>query len=356
MRLKELQEKRVSLIAVMEEVIEVREGQEVDTNKFDELKAEIEKVDAEIRQLDLEAIKEIKTNKREMKGNDNMEIREMLVNGQEVEVRNGEISNANIGVERTEFLPGIVDKVAEISPLFDRANKINTSSTSAITVQGTKLPKFVKTAELAEYTKAQATFEEKVLKAEKYALAVVVSEECLEDAGFDLEGQIETQLVEGLGETLNELAVQKLEGAEGAKKVEVALTADGLMDMYYALPVGYRAGAVFVISPDMEREIAKLKDTNGQPLMIRSFTDRPVYTILGCEVIVDKNVTKPMFVNLGKALVAGLRRVMNIKRNDSIGFLSGSVAFRADIRLDMVTTIEEAIVIGSVAGRARASK
>ena len=38
MRLKELQEKRVSLIAVMEEVIEVREGQEVDTNKFDEVK------------------------------------------------------------------------------------------------------------------------------------------------------------------------------------------------------------------------------------------------------------------------------------------------------------------------------
>lgn len=354
MKIKELQEQKASLIAEMEQAIEVREGKEADVAKFDELKVKVEAIDAEIREANLI---EMKSNKREMKGNDNMEIREMLVNGQEVEVRDGEISNANVGVERTEFLPGVIDKVADISPLFDKVNKINTTSTSAITVQGTKLPKFVKISELAEYTKKQATFEEKVLKAEKYGLAVVVSEECLEDAGFDLEGQIETQLVEGLGETLNALAVEKLEGAAGAKKVEIsAIDADALIDMYYALPVGYRQNAVFVISPEMEREIAKLKDQNGQPLMVRTYADRPVYTILGCEVIVDKNVTKPMFVNLGKALTAGLRRVMNIKRDDSIGFLSGSVAFRADIRLDIVATIEEAIVVGNVSGRTKATK
>ena len=56
-----------------------------------------------------------------------------------------------------------------------------------------------------------------------------------------------------------------------------------------------------------------------------------------------------MFVNLSKAITVGLRHNINIKRDDSIGFLSGTVAFRADVRLDAVTTVEEAIAIGNVA-------
>ena len=195
------------------------------------------------------------------------------------------------------------------------------------------------------------TYEEKVLKADKYGLCVVVSEECLEDNGYDLEADIKKQMVEGLGLTLNEIIVQKLEGAVGAKKPTIAaLDADGIVDMYYALPAGYRTGAVFVISPEHEVEIAKLKDANGMPLMTRTYTDRPVAMIMGCEVIVDANVTKPMFVNLDKAIVVGLRHNLNIKRDDSIGFLSGTVAFRADCRLDAVTIIEEAIVVATVGG------
>ena len=53
-------------------------------------------------------------------------------------------------------------------------------------------------------------------------------------------------------------------------------------------------------------------------------------------------------VNLSKAITVGLRHNINIKRDDSIGFLSGTVAFRADVRLDAVTTVEEAIAIGNV--------
>ncbi len=358
--MKNLVEKRNALIEEMEAMLntadtEVRAINEEELARIEAIKADIGAIDNTIKTKE-EARSLERLEKVEDKNMRNTEIRQLLVAGAEVEVRNGEVTNANVGTEKTEFLAGVVEKVADISPLFAKANKINTSSTSAVTVQGTKLPKFVKMSELAEYTKAQATFEEKILRADKYGLAVVVSDECLEDAHFDLEGQITSQLVEGLGLTLNELLTKKLESVEGANKIEISLNEDGLMDMYYSLPVAYRNGAVFIINPEMERQIAKLKDANGQPLMIRSFTDRPVYTILGCEVIVDANVTKPMFVNLGKALIVGVRRAMNIKRDDSIGFLSGTIAFRADVRLDAVATIEEAIVIGDIATVLRAKK
>ena len=343
MNTKAMFEKKQMLIAELEEILNVSEVENRSFNEAEQTK--IAQLKEEIRALELQ------NNKLEERGSKNMEIRELLVNGEEINVRADEVTNANVGMEKVEYLAGIIEKVADVSPLFEKANKINTTSNSAITVQGTKLPKFVKTAELQEYTKKAMTYEEKVLKADKYGLCVVVSEECLEDNGYDLEADIKKQMVEGLGLTLNEIIVQKLEGAVGAKKPTIAaLDADGIVDMYYALPAGYRTGAVFVISPEHEVEIAKLKDANGMPLMTRTYTDRPVAMIMGCEVIVDANVTKPMFVNLDKAIVVGLRHNLNIKRDDSIGFLSGTVAFRADCRLDAVTIIEEAIVVATVGG------
>ena len=343
MNTKAMFEKKQMLIAELEEILNVSEVENRSFNEAEQTK--IAQLKEEIRALELQ------NKKLEERGSKNMEIRELLVNGEEINVRADEVTNANVGMEKVEYLAGIIEKVADVSPLFEKANKINTTLNSAITVQGTKLPKFVKTAELQEYTKKAMTYEEKVLKADKYGLCVVVSEECLEDNGYDLEADIKKQMVEGLGLTLNEIIVQKLEGAVGAKKPTIAaLDADGIVDMYYALPAGYRTGAVFVISPEHEVEIAKLKDANGMPLMTRTYTDRPVAMIMGCEVIVDANVTKPMFVNLDKAIVVGLRHNLNIKRDDSIGFLSGTVAFRADCRLDAVTIIEEAIVVATVGG------
>lgn len=359
MDLKKLLEQRANLVAEMDSLlnVEVREGEEtpdLDMEKFNELKAKVEKLDEEIKALkELDVIKNAKTEiKVEEKGNDEkVEIRERLIAGEAIELRGAVdgmgTTNVTGGINK-EVVPGVIQKVENISPLFAKAHKINTASNSALTVQGTKLGKFVKTAELNEYTKKKATFDEKVIKAEKYSLAVVISEELMEDASFDVEAEINSQLTEGCALAVNELIVDKLEAASNSIKAEGAtLDVDTLTEMYFGMKQGYRNGAVWIINPEMEVAIAKLVDKIGQPILIRSFTDKPVMTIFGCTVIVDENCNKPMFVNLDKALTVALRRNMNIKRDDSIGFLSGTIAFRADIRLDAVTTVEEAIVIGN---------
>ncbi|EJT6612781.1 phage major capsid protein [Clostridium perfringens] len=354
MNLKALLEQRAELVAEMDSLLnfEVREGEEtpdLDMEKFNELKAKVEKLDEEIKAIkELDVIKNSKV--EEKKGNDEkVEIRERLMNGEEVEIRSGEMSTSTVGGGiNKEVVPGVIQKVTEVSPLFAKAHKIDTASNSALTIQGNKLGKFVKITELQEYTKKQATYEEKTIKADKYGMAVVISEELMEDASFDVEAEIYSQLTEGCALAVNELIVDKLEAASNSIKAEGAtLDVDTLTEMYFCMKQGYRNGAVWIISPKMEVEIAKLVDKIGQPILIRSFTDRPVMTIFGCEVIVDENCNKPMFVNLDKALTVALRRNINVKRDDSIGFLSGSVAFRGDIRLDAVTTVEEAIVIGN---------
>lgn len=357
MNLKALLEQRAELVAEMDSLVnvEIREGEEtpaLDMEKFNELKAEVERLDAEIKAIkELDVIKNAKTEiKVEEKGNDEkVEIRERLINGEEVEIRSGEMSTTTVtGGINKEVVPGVIQKVTEVSPLFAKAHKINTASNSALTVQGNKTGEFVKITELQEYTKKQATYEEKTIKADKYGMAVVVSEELLEDASFDVEADLKAQMVEGCSLAVNKLIVQKLEAASESVKAEGStLDVDTLTEMYFKLKQGYRNGAIWIINPEMEMAIAKLTDKIGQPILIRSFTDRPVITIFGCEVVVDSNVTKPMFVNLDKAITVALRRNMSVKRDDSIGFLSGTIAFRADIRLDAVTTVEEAIVIGN---------
>ncbi|MDK0740187.1 phage major capsid protein [Clostridium perfringens] len=356
MDLKKLLEQRANLVAEMDSLVnvEVREGEEtpeLDMEKFNELKAKVEKLDEEIKALkELDVIKNAKTEiKVEEKGNDEkVEIRERLMNGEEVEIRDGMSTTSVGGGINKEVVPGVIQKVTEVSPLFAKAHKINTASNSALTVQGNKVGEFVKISELAEYTKKQATYDEKTIKAEKYGLCCVVSEELLEDASFDVEADLKAQMVVGCSLTVNKLIVQKLEAASGSVKADgTKLDVDTLTEMYFKMQQSYRNGAIWIINPEMEMAIAKLTDKIGQPILIRSFTDRPTISIFGCEVIVDSNVTKPMFVNLDEAITVALRRNMSVKRDDSIGFLSGSVAFRADIRLDAVTTIEEAIVIGN---------
>ena len=356
MDLKKLLEQRANLVAEMDSLVnvEVREGEEtpdLDKEKFNELKAKVEKLDEEIKAIkELDVIKNAKTEiKVEEKGNDEkVEIRERLMNGEAIELRDGMSTTTVGGGINKEVVPGVIQKVTEVSPLFAKSHKINTASNSALTVQGNKLGKFVKITELAEYTKKQATYEEKTIKADKYGMAVVVSEELMEDASFDVEADIDSQLTEGCALAVNEIIVDKLEAASNSIKAKGAtLDVDTLTEMYFGMKQGYRNGAVWIINPEMEVAIAKLVDKIGQPILVRSFTDKPVITIFGCEVIVDENCNKPMFVNLDKALTVALRRNMNIKRDDSIGFMSGFVAFRADIRLDAVTTVEEAIVIGN---------
>ena len=63
-----------------------------------------------------------------------------------------------------------------------------------------------------------------------------------------------------------------------------AITADGLLDLFYGLPAQYRDAAVFVMSSATEDGVRKLKDANNQYLWVGGFATAPE-TLLGHSVI-----------------------------------------------------------------------
>lgn len=124
-----------------------------------------------------------------------------------------------------------------------------------------------------------------------------LSKDFIDDSAVDIVGLLTTLYAEafGLGEDREFLTGDGIKKPKGifvdAGITQVVsgdaadITADGLIDCAYDLPVQYRQGAVWVMRSSTERNIRKLKDGNGQYLWQPGLAvDRPG-TILGWPVL-----------------------------------------------------------------------
>lgn len=312
----------------------------------------------------------VSTNTIQEKKEDNtkVNIREKLLNGQTVNLSEVREHGVNAGTSQVDsvgmsFEEAVVKKLNYISPLYAKVRKIRTTSPHQFTIQNGKIGKFVKTAELANYVQQHATFATKVANAYKYTNLVAFSKEVMEDAVFDIEGELRDQLAEALAETYNNLIVEgdaDVEGllkATGATEVAPAATGkvstDDIINVFYSLPVAYRDNACWILNDSTAKELAKLKDGMGQPLLYVSYNASPVgptSMILGKEVIIDNNMPNLfegeaaiVFADLDKAIVVAERTGVEVVRSTEFGFLNDSIAVKANVRLDVKLMQEEAI-------------
>ena len=359
--------------------LEIRELLQNENEKIDlaAIKTELEQLEQEENAINerremAEKINKgtVSTNTIQEKKEDNtkVNIREKLLNGQTVnlsEVREhgvteGESTVNSVGMS---FEEAVVKKLNYISPLYAKVRKIRTASPHQFTIQNGKIGKFVKTAELANYVQQHATFATKVANAYKYTNLVAFSKEIMEDAVFDIEGELRDQLAEALAETYNSLIVTGDADVEGLLKAtgaeEVSPVANGkiatedIINVFYGLPVAYRDNACWIINDNTAKELAKLKDGMGQPLLYVSYNASPVgptSMILGKPVIIDNNMpdlftgdNAIVFADLDRAIVVAERTGVEVVRSTEFGFLNDSIAIKANVRLDIKLMQEEAI-------------
>ena len=370
MKIKELQEKRSQVIADMKAMTEMTEERAFDATTFDAKEEEIKAIDAEIRALEtVEKLtkQEIKQTE-ERKGEDDMELRKEILEGKEIKLEERTIANDTTtetakDLIQTDYASEVFKKMEYISPLFAQVRKIITNSPHAIPVQKGKLGKFVKTAELGEYVANKANFETVMLGAEKYTNLVVLSEEVINDNDYNLEKEMQDQLVEAFALTMDELIVKgdgTVEGLEGFKTKKVVqsasgvITADEIVDLFFKLPIQYRKKACWVINDDTAKALTKLRDAQDRPMLIESYNEDvfgSTYKLLGRPVIVNNNVDgldagsskKAIFiVNLDQAMVVGLRKNLTIQKSNEALFLQDGVAIKANTRLDAKMLNEDA--------------
>lgn len=326
-------------------------------NKAPEVRSLVE----EIRELNADANKEIEVGEREMRDKSH------TLSADAVGTSNA--STANIA--KTTYANYILDKLAYVSPLYGavRHERFGNSK-HQIPVQANKLGKFVPMKELADYAKQTADFEQITLEAHKFGTLITFSEEVLEDTGYNVEAELLRQLKESYALTLDEMIVkgESTMGVEGlnsfkgvATEVEVAqeaLTAEHITEMYFALPIKYRQNATWVISDDVARKLTDLKDTNGRPLLVQSYTGSPFgasSTLLGRPVIINEHVDQIFFGDLKRALIVGERKSLSLQKSTEYGFIRDEIAIKANMRMDIKKGLKEAIVV-SKASIARMAK
>lgn len=123
-----------------------------------------------------------------------------------------------------------------------------------------------------------------------------ISNRLLEDAAFNMEGELASNFAEEFGRLesaafVNGDGTGKPKGilAEtGITTVTIAggkITADSLIDLYHSLPAFYAANAVFAMNRTTIGAVRKLKDADGRYLWQDAFVSGNPATILGRPVI-----------------------------------------------------------------------
>jgi HK97 family phage major capsid protein len=212
---------------------------------------------------------------------------------------------------------------------------------------------------------ADDVFDQVSIGANKLATMIKVSEELLNDSFFNLEGYIAREFARRIGTKEEEAffignGTGKPTGifnATGGATVGItaasstAVTADEVIDLYYALKSPYRRTAVFVMNDATVKAIRKLKDGAGQYLWQPSLQAGTPDTILNRPLKTSSYV--PTMAASAKAIAFGDfsyywiadRQGRSFQRLNELFAANGQVGFRATQRIDGKLVLAEAIQV-----------
>lgn len=199
-------------------------------------------------------------------------------------------------------------------------------------------------------TLAQVTF-----KAHKFGVVAQASFEMLADAVTDFEAV----LGESLGNAISQAVAPKLANGTGTVEpvgimsgayatavtggtgVAGKATYANLVDLVFSLPAAYRTNAAWLMSDTTLAGIAKLTDSNGQPLLIPAMSQGAPTTLFGKPVHTDANIADAavnaksiFFGDVGRAFGVRFAGPLDLVRSDEYAFVNALSTWRCMQRLD----------------------
>ena len=205
----------------------------------------------------------------------------------------------------------IIDKVVEICPIYQLANKYNVGGTLSIPYydESTQAITMAYAAEFTELESTSGKFTSIQLTGYLAGALTKISKSLINNSQFDIVSYvidatarsiakwIEKELLKGTSE--------KVEGLSGVKQIvttasATAITADELIDLQESIPDVYQGAAIWIMSKATRTAIRKLKDADGDYLLNRDATAAWGYTLFGKPVYVSDNMDN---IGAGKTTV-----------------------------------------------------
>ena len=206
----------------------------------------------------------------------------------------------------------------------------------------------------------EGEFDEVKIEAHKVATSIRVSDELLEDCGFDLEAFIISQFADRIA-SAEEQAF--LYGDGKAKPLglihqiehEVVteetgkISTDDLLDLIHAIPRRYREKGVLLMHDNTLRQLCKLQDDEGQYIWYENLQKGHPLAILGHRVItspampqIESDKVPILFGNFSFYTI-GDRQHHRVKRLTEVYAQQGQVAYIMSQRVDAKLLDKDAI-------------
>ena len=270
-----------------------------------------------------------------------------------------------------EYVADLIKGVTEISPLRSIARVRTTSN------RGIEIPKrtgqfaatFVNETATRSETTGYQTGLMQIDAHELYAL-VDISQALLEDSAFDLESEMSTEFGEQFAKAegtafITGNGVGRPQGITdtGAGVASVnsgsgtALTANGLLDLMYAIKSDYMNNANFVMNRSSLAAILKLEDTEGQKIFVQgmSYVGAAPSTILGKPYILAEDMpnvggsAKPVaYGDFSKAYTIVDRVNLSVMRDPYSVATAGNIRYIARRRVGGAVVLAEAIRLQNI--------
>ena len=312
--IKELTEKRNDLVIEAEKMLETakmetREISDDELKRYDEIKAEIAKIDAslkmeaEVRELGMKPVKEEKKVEKEL------ETREVMSG---LEVRMDEVAEFANLIRRTDpsnltkedssdVIPTtigrwIIRKVYDVSPILQRSYRSNVKGNLALPFYNTEDDHITVgyQEEFVDMVSHVGKFETVTLGGFLCGALVKVSKSLLNNTdldlvsfvvdqmGLDIARFIEGELIHGTASAVDGLST--LGNTVETSGVGI-ITADDVIELHDSIKDIYQNNAIFVMSPKTRTALRLLKDEMGRYLLQddislpfgRSLLGKPVY-------------------------------------------------------------------------------
>lgn len=278
-------------------------------------------------------------------------------------------AGAGLNLVPTSFRNEIINILRFMGPFNQLAEEITTDSGETLQVPSVSAHGVATwTAENAAYTASDETFGQISLGAYKAGRSVIVSEELLTDAAFNLEGYLAQELGQSIG-VLEETAFAVGDGtgkplgiATAGNGITVSQAATGnvtsfnytaLVNFIFALPIQYRRNAVWVFSDTAAKSLYTMVDGQSRPLWAVNLAEGQADTFMGYPVYSSPDLAAAaasaksgVFGDIRQAYV--IRRVngFSLQRQNELYSNNGQVGFRGTERVDgRVRNANAAIVL-----------
>ncbi len=216
------------------------------------------------------------------------------------EVRSLRVSDDTAGgyLAPDQFVAELLRNLVQFSPVRQYARVTTTASNAVLLPKRTGGLTASWVGETAPRPETTVTFGQNRYPVAELACYVDVSNAMLEDSAFDVASELAFDFAEELGKTegaafvdgdgtLKPVGFMQDSGVGFTSSGHASnVTADGLIDLFHAVPSAYRANAIWGMNSNTLAKLRKLKDSTGNYLLtLTGIAGAPATTLLGRPVV-----------------------------------------------------------------------